>query len=373
MRVAIFLTLLACLGAATFTLRLRDELADFDVYRTAGARASVGEPLYRAADGHFQFKYFAPSAFMFVPFAAMPETPAKAVWFGLSVALLVILIAVSLRRLPDRVVPAPIIIAATLVTLGKFYAHELELGQANLLFGVVVIAAVAQMQSGRDTGAGVAFGAASIVKPYGLVFLPYLLATRRFGAAGACVAVLALALSAPALVYGIGGNLELLAGWWNTVTSSSVENLTNQDNVSIASMYAKWLGMSSASYVLTLATSLLLLALCAAAIAMRHRAARPEYLEVALLLVATVLLSPQGWDYVLLLATPAVMLIVNALPRLTRFLQAVAITCLALIGLTIYDLMGRAAYVRFMELPVITLASGVLMGLVLYLRLKRVQ
>lgn len=373
MRAAILLTLLTCLAAAAFTLRIRHEMVDFEVYRTAGARAVAGEPLYRAADEHFQFKYFAASAFMFAPFAALPETAAKALWFALSMVLLVALVTTSLRRLPDRIVTAPLITMATLFTLGKFYAHELTLGQANLLFGAVAMVAVAQLQMGRDTGAGITFGAASVVKPYGLVFLPYLLATRRYGAAAACAAVLLLAISAPAVVYGIAGNLELLEAWWSTVTSSSAANLTNQDNVSIAAMYAKWLGGSAAAYAATAATSLVLLGLCVAAIAMRRRAARPEYLEVALLLIATVLLSPQGWDYVLLLSTPAVMLIVNALPRLSRVLQCVAVTCLALIGLTIYDLMGRAAYARFMELSIVTIAYGVLAGLIVYLRVNRLH
>lgn len=373
MRAALYLTLLACLAATAFTLRIRHEMVDFEVYRTAGARATAGEPLYRAADEHFQFKYFAASAFMFAPFAAMPETAAKAVWFALSVVALVAFIAMSLRRLPDRVLPASLITIATVFTLGKFFLHELTLGQANLLFGVVVVAAAAQLQKGRDTGAGLTFGAAAVVKPYGLVFLPYLLVTRRFGAAGACAAFLLLAISAPAVVYGIAGNLALLDAWWNTVTNSSVANLTNQDNVSIAAMYAKWLGPSSTAYVLATVTSLVLLGSCVATVAMRRGAARPEYLEVALLLIATVLVSPQGWDYVLLLSTPAVMMIVNALPRLSRVLQGVAVTCLALIGLTIYDLMGRAAYARFMELSIITIAYGVLTGLIVYLRLKRLQ
>ena len=39
--------------------------------------------------------------------------------------------------------------------------------------------------------------------------------------------------------------------------------------------------------------------------------AAPEYLECALLMLLIPLVSPQGWDYVLLLATPAVVCLVD--------------------------------------------------------------
>jgi hypothetical protein len=157
------------------------------------------------------------------------------------------------------------------------------------------------------------------------------------------------------------------------VTGSTLPNLTNPDNVSIAAMYAKWLGTGSIAGWLTIITSVVLLATCAAVVAMRRRAAAPEYLEVALLLTVITLLSPQGWDYVLLLSTPAVMLIINVLPRLSPPLRSGAIACLAFIGLTIYDVIGRAAYGRFMALSVITVIYGLLIGLLVYMRATDMQ
>jgi len=373
MRAAILLTLLACLAAIAFTSRIRHEMVDFEVYRTAGARVAAGESLYRASDEHYQFKYFPASAFLFTPFAALPDAPARAIWFALSVGLLVAMLALSLRQLPSRVVPAPIIVIGTVVTLAKFYAHELTLGQANLLFGVVAVAALAQLQQRRDAGGGATFGVASLVKPYGLLFLPYLIATKRFRAAGACALVLALGVAWPSITYGIDGNVRLLESWREAVTGSTFVNLTNQDNVSIAAMYVKWLGHGSTAYWLTTLTSLALLGACAAVIAMRRPLAAPEYLEVALLLTAITLLSPQGWDYVLLLSTPAVVLLINALPRVNRLLQSATIACLALIGLSIYDVMGRAAYSRFMALSIITVIFGVVIALLVYVRAKQLH
>ena len=53
---------------------------------------------------------------------------------------------------------------------------------------------------------------------------------------------LAVALIAPAAVYGVRGNVTLLWHWWQTVTTTTAPNLLLQDNVSFASAWAKWLG-----------------------------------------------------------------------------------------------------------------------------------
>ncbi|OFW03775.1 MAG: hypothetical protein A3I61_16075 [Acidobacteria bacterium RIFCSPLOWO2_02_FULL_68_18] len=375
MRRAVLLVVVAlagCLAAAAFVLRIGGSMPDFEVYRTAGARAAAGEPLYRATDGHYQFKYFPATAFVFVPLAAVPVTAAKAAWFALSVGALVGLVALSVGELPHRAVPSSLLVGAALLSLGKFYARELLLGQINLLVALLAVIGLALLLRRRDSGAGAAFAAAALLKPYAVVFLPYLLGARRFRAAAACAMLLAAALAAPALVYGTTGNVELLRAWWDTVTSSTPPLLTNPDNVSIAAMYAKWIGPGPAASGMALATSLALVAAFGAVVRLRHPAvAQPEYLEVALLLTLVVLLAPQGWDYVLLVSTPAVVLLVNALPRLERPLQILTVGCLAGAGLTTFDLMGRAAYGRFMGLSVITCLYAVLVGVLVHLRARR--
>ena len=57
------------LAAVIYQSRIAGEMADFDVYRTAANRALAGEPLYRADDGHFRFKYLPAFALAMAPFA----------------------------------------------------------------------------------------------------------------------------------------------------------------------------------------------------------------------------------------------------------------------------------------------------------------
>ena len=84
-------------------------------------------------------------------------------------------------------------------------------------------------------------------------------------------------------------------------------------------------------------------------IAGRGNLPAPETLEGSLLLLLIPLLSPQGWDYVFLIGTPAVMLLVNDLRSLPRGLRIATIAAIAVVALSIYDLMGRSAYSLFMQ------------------------
>ena len=91
---AIGIVALAALAAVLYlAIRQTRDLTDFEVYRTAGTRLLHAEPLYRAEDGHFVFKYLPAFAFGVVPFAVMGPDAAKVAWFALTFALLVWFVA----------------------------------------------------------------------------------------------------------------------------------------------------------------------------------------------------------------------------------------------------------------------------------------
>src|SRR5260221_2986796 len=164
--------------AAVFTTRVSRKMPDFEVYRTAGARAMAAEPLYRTDDGHFQFKYLPAFAIFAAPLAMAPIAAAKAAWFAASAVLMLILLGLSLRAMPEIHVPPAALVGITFVAMAKFYAHELVLGQVNLLFGVLVVLAIVWLRSGRDPAARLLLALAVVVKPYAVIFAP-LLATPR--------------------------------------------------------------------------------------------------------------------------------------------------------------------------------------------------
>src|SRR4051812_1700944 len=212
-------------------------MPDFEVYWTAGSRALAAEPLYRESDGHFQFKYLPAFAVIAAPLAKVPLPAAKAAWFAVSAVLMVILLGLSLRALPAVHRPPAVLLVLTFLAMAKFYAHELVLGQVNLLFAVLVPLALAWMRSGRELPAGALLALAVIVKPYAAIFAPWLALRRSRTAFAAMVAGVILLLLLPVVRYGWQGNIQLLTDWWRTVTATTAPNLMNQDNVSLSAMF----------------------------------------------------------------------------------------------------------------------------------------
>ncbi len=372
LRTAGLAALLCMLAAALFTTKVSRKMPDLEVYWKAAVRARTAEPLYRASDQHYQFKYLPAFAVLAMPAGALTLQSAKATWFVLSMALIVALAALSLPLLPERRRPAWLLVTITVLAMAKFLAHELVLGQVNTLFAVLIVLAALAARRSREVALGILVTLAIVVKPYAVIFLPWLLARARARSITAAGLSLAAVLALPALVYGWGGNLAQHEAWWRTVTTSTAPNLTNADNVSLAAMFAKWLGPGATASAFAVAAAVVVLALAGFVVLRRRRVASPEGLEAALLLTCIPLLSPQGWDYVFLVSAPAVMFLVNygdLLPRPLRWLTGAAV---ATIAFSVYDLMGREAYAAFMSLSVITLCYLVILAALGTLRARDV-
>jgi hypothetical protein len=358
--------------AALFAFKAAAKMPDFEVYWRAGVRALAAEPLYRGEDAHFRLKYLPAFAVLCIPAGLLPLTASKAAWFTLSVGLIPILLALSLALPPQRYRPAWVLAGLTFVLMAKFYGHELILGQVNLFFAVLTVAGVLALQSNRKAAAGLLFALAVVIKPYAVLFLPWLAAQRESRALVVAAAGICGALLVPVPLYGLNGTAALHVAWWQTVTESTAPNLLNADNVSLAAMFAKWLGVGRIAALAAAAGGTLLLVVAAAVIAVRRRVTAPEGLEAAMLLTLVPLLSPQGWDYVFLIATPAIVYLVNYDRELPDPLRAVTWLALSVIGFSLYDVLGRAAYARFMALSIITVCFLVVVAALGMLRHRRV-
>jgi hypothetical protein len=360
------ITLVAVVAAPRFVR----EMPDLEVYWKTAVRARAAEPLYRAADQHYQFKYLPAFAVLSMPLGMLPLPVAKAVWLHASLSSMVVLVALSLALPAERRKPAWLLATATLVVMAKFYGHEWILGQVNLLFAVLVVLALHAMRRGAEPAAGALLVLAIVVKPYAVIFLPWLLARGRRASIATAAAGLMAVLALPALVYGATGAIELHRAWWHTVTESTAPNLLNADNVSIAAMYAKWMGVGRASALLAAVTGVLVACAAAVVFLRRRHVTFPEGLEGALLLTCIPLISPQGWDYVFLVSTPAIVYLVNHEDQLPPGMRGSALAALAVIAFSIYDVMGRAAYGTFMALSLLTVCYGVVVAALCRLRLR---
>ena len=85
----------------------------------------------------------------------------------------------------------------------------------------------------------------------------------------------------------------------------------------------------------------------------------------------TPIISPQGWDYVLVLTTFALIVVVNDLDRLPRLMRPLAVVSIAAMGLTLYDLLGRRLFYIALDLGVITIGTMTLIASAAVLRIRK--
>lgn len=362
----------ATLALVMYVARVQHEMADFSVYRTAAIRVLDAEPLYRAADGHYQFKYLPAFALAMAPFAWMGPEAAKAAWYALSVGLLWVFVGWSIRALPGRRRSTQMLAWLSILLMGKFYAHELNLGQTNILLGVVLVAALMAAQRGRPVLAGALVGMGIFVKPYAVILLAWLPLAAGASGVVAAIAVLGLGLALPAVVYGWQGNVDLVLAWYRTVTDTTAPNLLVADNVSFVAMWAKWIGVGPPAARLGVITTLTALAGVAWAISRHARVSSPAYLEFGLLMLLVPLISPQGWDYVLLLATPAVICLVDRFGEVSMPWRLTTAAALGFMSFTLYDVLGRVLYSRLMAISIVSVCALVLFVCLVHLRARAV-
>ena len=350
--------LAAALGA--FFLRVSRDMRDFEVPWTSAVRAAAAEPLYRAEDEHYQFKYLPAFAVLAIPLGVLPLPVAKGVWFVALVALLVALLVLSVRLLPDQRKATAFLVVAAILVMAKFYARELDMGQVNLPFAVAATGALLALKTGRELAAAALLVLTIAIKPYGALLLPVVLVRRQPVATVATGVGVLLLLLLPVPLYGLTGTMDLHRTWFQTITQSTAPNLLNPDNVSLASMYAKWLGVGTTAAVLATLTGFALAGGVTMVFLRRRSVSFPEGLEGSLLLLLIPLLSPQGWDYVLLIATPAIFYLANYLDTLPAPWKALTVVAALTIGLSLFDIMGRAAYAAFMGAAIISVCTLVL-------------
>ena len=335
----------------------RGELVDFAVPRTAAARFVAHEPLYRIEDGHYQYKYLPAFALVMVPFNWMSKGIAEFTWFALMIAMTWAFVRWSLAALPDRRRSAKTLVLFTLLLTGKFLVKELAMGQYNLPVALLLLGAVAAAQHGRGFAAGASVAAGVFVKPYALVLVPWLAWTLGWRPFVPFALVLAGGLLLPVTSYGWSGNVTLLQEWYRTVVTTTEPNLMGPENISFASMWAKWIEPGPAAAALALASAVAVVVAGLFVMSRRQPVSEPNYLEGAYFFVLVPLLSPQGWDYVLVLALPAYMLLVDRWRDLSSAWKAAALAGFFLTSFTIFDLLGRTLYTRLMQLAMVSVGA----------------
>ncbi|MFQ5721116.1 MAG: glycosyltransferase family 87 protein, partial [Candidatus Aminicenantales bacterium] len=171
-----------------FLFRVKDEMVDFEVNYRAGHRIWLGETLYRAEDGHYQFKYSPFSALLYLPLSFLPLSLAKGIWY-----FLIILSYVFIFYLTKILLGVKknfyLYTFLTFLILSKFILREIQLGQINAVTTMMVMIMVWFLITENKSflvdhrgWAGISGGLATALKPYALIFFPYFLIKKQWKA-----------------------------------------------------------------------------------------------------------------------------------------------------------------------------------------------
>ena len=181
---------------------------DFRVYWDGGlvARRSP-EAVYSwqfGPEARFGYTLDPEAGFTYTPFAAalfalmslMSWTAAKWLMTGASLAALVATVSMTLRQLgwAGWRRPGAVLLLAAVAFWFEPVQRALHLGQVELILMTLIVWDLGQPSRRWWQGAGI--GLAAGIKLVPLIFIPYLLVTRKFRQAGVAVAVLAATMTA---------------------------------------------------------------------------------------------------------------------------------------------------------------------------------
>lgn len=299
---------LACMLATELRMN------DFGRFYYSGLAFLQGHDMYGPRPAEFaqipelqlgrQFGNMNPPHFHLIvlPLALLPPLLALCGWGVLSASCLYYSLKVIYRESALRI-PCS---RYWLVALGllSFTGTQMMLvtGQLSWVLFLPITLAWAAARQGRWSSAGTYLGFAMSVKPFLLIFLPYLVLQRQWRAAVNAGMTLLICFATGVLIFGIDAHRSWL------VTLAAVDWTLGDTNVSILGFLTRVLSANSAFSSLIIAPELIrpLWLVAASVVGMLTFAASTCSSDdaaidrgFALVLLAALLLSPLGWTYYL--------------------------------------------------------------------------
>ena len=308
-------------AAATLQFVMGGQI-DFSVYLSGASHLFDGR-VYQVGlsqPPHLGFTYPPFAAVSFYPLTVIPVKAAQLIWGLVNIVALYTVVHLSIRA-AFRTAPGTVVILASLILLTPVYwldpVHRTLLyGQVNLVLAALVLADFTRSPSfrGRRLPRGVLVGIAAAIKLTPLVFILYLLVSRRMRAAG-------VALAAFAACCAVAAALSPSAWWsywsrdvFNTSrVGAPLYYITNQSLRAAADRATH--AIASPILVTLLSAVVLIAGLTLAAWAFR---ASSDLLGVLVTAATGLLVSPVTWDHHMVWIAPAIIWLAGASDRPAR-------------------------------------------------------
>jgi hypothetical protein len=202
---------------------------DFTVYQLAGQAVVDGTDIYQVRNVRgWAYVYPPPFAILMAPFALLSVFWGALVWYVISVALIVWVLAMCVNTVRKVFsIDGHLLILSTvpMAMLLVWFISGLARGQASVLMMWLVLAAFCWHWEGHDLRGGACLAGAVLLKAFPLVLLGYFAWRRRWKfLLAAVVSIIIGGLILPSAVFGFKRNLAYWESWERIIARPALAN-----------------------------------------------------------------------------------------------------------------------------------------------------
>jgi hypothetical protein len=384
----IIFLLLLCTGFL-FSEVINDRfwLSDLEVYYRTAGRLLNGQNLYRhAEDGHYVFKYSPVSALYFIPLLIFPFTTAKFLYW-IFLTSIICLVYRSIIRSTTFSLTNPInksrfnnVVIIGSIMFAVHFLRELHLGQVNYLLLASYIWSINLLENNKTIAYGILIAISIFLKPFGLIFIPWLVVKKRWQELGWIAGGLALLSILPWVFYRDWSLfVSQYAGWITElkIELSNKQSLLKPANHTIFSVIARYTpigylitegGLSQKIYqLLVLAAVGLITLFYIRKEIKKDKAPSPELYDIAFLTAWIPMLSFTS-ENAFLFSLPAALILLSNWQKLTVIPKSLTAIGLLLVGGNFSEVTGKKLSQFLDDWSVLTPCAFLLLTALIILR-----
>lgn len=343
---------------------------DLEVYYQTAHRMVAGEEIYNIAtdaDGHgfYIYKYSPTAVFLFLPLILIPYHLAKVFYWvgltfllGLSLMKLFKLIGSELSK-KDKMNTNIILFA--FLTILIHIDTELHLGQVNLILLALYIFTISSLLSGKDSLTGLLLAISIFIKPFGLIFLPFLFLKKKYKSLMYFALFMIILFAMPLIYYpSVDSFLALQKAWFHElgVELGKKQNLFADANHTIFSVLARYTPLKFILIHESLQKVYQLIVLMLLGIAfLKYNRKNPSDLAATSVLIIFIPLFAFTSKNAFLFAMPLVMYLLAFFKSQNLIYKILVVVGCILVGGNIYELYGPEYSMLYTRLSLYSIGS----------------
>jgi hypothetical protein len=206
-------------------------LTDFSVYYAAGRSLLSGRTDLYAADFArgvvMDYRYLPFFILAFAPLSLAPYPVAAWVWHLLNTAAIVLAVTSIASMYSGLSYNRAKVWTVAFLVVVPYFAMALDYGNVQLIVTALMFAGLSLALRGRDVPSAALLAVAITIKIVPVLTLPYFVVTRRFTLLGLVMIITAALNLVPSIYFGVAGNRDLIARWYEHVIVGQEFHETN--------------------------------------------------------------------------------------------------------------------------------------------------